>query len=57
MSFKGSVRSETGQAVENLWMTREFPVEGSSAQIFFSATPVGGARRGACVCAFVTRFA
>jgi hypothetical protein len=43
--------------VEKLWMDGEFPVDGSTAEIFFAAPPLGKIRGDACVPAFVTRFA
>jgi len=57
MHFKGSVQAETGQAVENLWMSGEFPVDASPCKLFFVGAPLGNAQRRCCVCAFVTRFA
>jgi hypothetical protein len=51
------VRRETGQVVENLWMNGEFPVDGWTREIYFSAASVGNAHGVGCVCAFVTRFA
>jgi hypothetical protein len=43
--------------VEKLWMSGEFPVDGSTAEIFFATTSLGRIRGDGCVRAFVTRFA
>jgi hypothetical protein len=57
MSFKRSVRIETGQAVEKLWMIGDFPVHGSRFEIFFRRARLAILPNARSVCAFVTRFA